>query len=391
MRILHTADWHVGKTLRGRSRLAEVEAVLAELVAIATEQACRLVLVTGDLFDAASPPPDAERVVYQGLLRLAGEGRTVVVVAGNHDSAARLAAIGPLAAASGIVVSATVAAPADGGVAEVEIDGETARIALLPWLSQRYVVNAQQLLSTTAPEQQQSYDARIRQIVAVLTAGFGAGTINLLAGHLHTTGGLLGGGERQAHTILDYAVSPLAFPASCSYVALGHLHRSQRVDGPCPIWYSGSPLQLDFGEQRDRKVALVVDVSPGRAAKVTPVRLGAGRTLRTVRGTLADLAAMDATADEWVQVIVEEPPRAGLADDVRQLFPDAVEVRLAPVETAADSADMPSRLGRSPLEQWSDYLASRKMADPRLEALFAELLEEAQQEEAQQEESLGAP
>ncbi len=378
MRILHTADWHVGKTLRGRSRLDEAAAVLTELVTIADEQACELVLVAGDLFDTASPPPEAERLVYDALLRLAGNDRQVVVIAGNHDSAARLRAVGPFAALARIHVAGSVVAPSEGGVIDLRVGAETARVALLPWLSQRYVVTAEQLLNTEATAQQQSYDARLRQIIGVLCAGFASDTVNLVVGHLHSAGGTLGGGERQAHTVLDYAVSPLAFPAGASYVALGHLHRSQRVDGPCPIWYSGSPLQLDFGEQRDRKVALVVDVAPGTAAKVTPARLTSGRTLRTLTGTLADLAAVDAEATDWLRVVVEEPARAGLADEVRELFPDVVEIRVASPDTPGQAGfDGPTRMGRSPGELWADYLASRKVDDPRLVSLFADLLEEA--------------
>ena len=134
---------------------------------------------------------------------------------------------------------------------------------------------------------------------------------------------------------------------------------------------------MDFGEQRDRKVALVVDVAPASAAKVTPVRLTSGRTLRTLTGTLADLAAVDAEATDWLRVVVEEPARAGLADEVRELFPDVVEIRVASPETPATAFDGPTRLGRSPSELWADYLHSRKVEDPRLVALFAELLEEA--------------
>ena len=107
MRILHTSDWHVGKALRGRSRTAEHEAVLAELATVAERDQAQLVLVAGDLFDTATPSPEAERIVYDGLLALAGGGaRPVVVIAGNHDNPHRLAAVAPVFAPHGVRVVA---------------------------------------------------------------------------------------------------------------------------------------------------------------------------------------------------------------------------------------------------------------------------------------------
>ena len=91
VRVLHTSDWHVGKAIRGRSRAAEHQAVLAEIAGVAEREDVDLVIVAGDLFDTAAPTPEAERIVYRALLDLAAGGRPVVVVAGNHDSAARLA------------------------------------------------------------------------------------------------------------------------------------------------------------------------------------------------------------------------------------------------------------------------------------------------------------
>ena len=122
---------------------------------------------------------------------------------------------------------------------------------------------------------------------------FRADTVNLLVGHVHALGGVLGGGERSAHTVLDYAVPATVFP-SAGYVALGHLHRAQRP-GPGAAWYSGLAPQLDFGEAADSKGVLVVELAAGAPPTVEEVPLRAGRRLRTLTGTLAELAAQ---ADE---------------------------------------------------------------------------------------------
>ncbi len=104
--------------------------------------------------------------------------------------------------------------------------------------------------------------------------------------HATLLGGRRGGGERDVQTTLDYELSASMFPATAHYVALGHLHRQQEIPGPCPIFYSGSPLAIDFGEEANDSVALVVTAAPGIRADTRPVPVTGGRRLRTLRGTL---------------------------------------------------------------------------------------------------------
>jgi exonuclease SbcD len=400
MRLLHTSDWHVGKAIRGRSRAAEHQAVLAEIARVAEREAVDLVIVAGDLFDTATPTPEAERIVYRALLDLAAGGRPVVVVAGNHDSAQRLGAVAPLSQASGITVASAILPPDDGGVLEVEVGGEVAQVALLPFPSQRYVVNADLLLSGDAADAHAAYADRVVRIVRSLTGGFRSDTVNVVAAHLMVMGGALGGGERGAHTVFDYWVPATAFPGATQYVALGHLHRAQQLAGPAPLHYCGSPLQLDFGETANEPVVNVVDARPGQPARVRAVPLTAGRRLRTIRGTLVDVlaaaAGVDGGADDGGQghppgqgdhlrVVLAEPARAGLADEVRERLPDAVEVVLAPRDgeggRGARVAD-PDRLRRTPHDLFAEYLAEHEVGDDRLVVLFDELVDEVVSEPA---------
>ncbi|HYN67304.1 MAG TPA: exonuclease subunit SbcD, partial [Ornithinibacter sp.] len=271
MRLLHTADWHVGKTIRGRSRFLEHEAVLSDLVRMADDEEVDLVLVVGDLFDTAAPPPEAERIVYRTLLELGRGGRPVIVVSGNHDNPRRLAAVAPLFEQSNVHVQTAVVPPADGGVLALEAGGVPVRLALLPFVSQRHVIGVDELLGAAADQHAQQYADRLGRIVAALATGFEAHTVNIVVAHAMVFGGVMGGGERSAHTVFEYAVPATAFPASAHYVALGHLHRGQKIGGPCPIWYPGSPLALDFGEQHDTKGALLVEALPRTPARVDPV------------------------------------------------------------------------------------------------------------------------
>ena len=382
LRLLHTADWHVGRTLRGRSRVEEHEATLDALVAVASDQGVDLVVVAGDLFDSAAPSPDAERLVYASLLRLAEGGRQVVVIAGNHDHPRRLSAVEPLLELARVHLRPFVVAPADGGVLSFNIADTPCQIALLPWLSQRHAVSADDLLQRDADQHNQSYLDRVRRIAQVLCGGFGQDSVNLVVGHLTAVGGLLGGGERSAHTVFDYAVPASIFPPTASYVALGHLHRNQRLDGPAPTWYSGSPLQLDFGEGDNVSSVQVVEVAPGRPARIETIELRAARQLRTLIGSLEVIEQLAASVgDAHLRLVVREANRAGLAEDVRGRFPNAVDVRIELVDERDRSLggrddDGPKRLGRLPQELFAEFLVAQSIEDERVTTLFTRLLEQ---------------
>jgi exonuclease SbcD len=373
VRVVHTSDWHVGKLLRGASRIEEHRAVLGEIAEIADRERADLVLVVGDLYETAAPPPEATAVVYDALLSLRETGAQVVVVGGNHDQQSQLEAVAPVFGRLGITVLGLPAGP-ERAVADIA----GARVVMMPWVSQRWAIKSEQLMGATAAATAQFYAARVARLLAWLSEGFTADTVNIVAAHCMVQGGTLGGGERDAQLIDEFAVPTAAFPAAANYVALGHLHRAQQMPGAAPIWYSGSPIQVDFGEERDTKQVLVVDIPDRGAAKVNPVALTRGAVLRTLRGTLPELEAAAATADDaYLRVFVREQPRAGLADDVRALLPNAVDVRIAP-----DVADEPVRAARrstrttAPRDLFQDYLAETGHAtDDRLVAMFDELLD----------------
>jgi exonuclease SbcD len=161
-------------------------------------------------------------------------------------------------------------------------------------------------------------------------------------------------------------------------VALGHLHRAQRIPGSGRLHYCGSPLQLDFGETAQSKQVNLVALEPGVPALVEAVRLTSGRPLRTVVGDEDELAALATLADDddWLRVIVRDEPRPGLAAAVQEWFgPRAVDVRVE--STLEPSArPRPDHRTRSPQELFEDFLASRGERDERVRVLFDDLLEE---------------
>jgi len=382
MRLLHTADWHVGKTLKGHSRLDEQRDVLREIVAIARAERVDAVLVAGDLYDSAAPSAAAQRLVVQALLALASTGAQVVAIAGNHDHAATLDAYRPLADAAGITLIGAFRPAEQGGLVSfaARSTGEPVRLAALPFLSQRYVVRAAELMAGGPAENAGKYDQLMRDVLANLTEGFADDAVNLVMAHLTVTGGAFGGGERAAQSIFEYHVPATAFPADAHYVALGHLHRRQCLPAPCPVHYCGAPLAVDFGEQDNTGVVCLVEASPGTPAKVTDIPITSGRRLRTVRGSVTELAELaSSTGEDHLRVWVREPARAGLRDEVLALLPNALEVRIDPefaVPVAGSRSSPGVGVPRTPSELFGEYCAERGVADARVEALFARLHDE---------------
>lgn len=377
VRVLHTSDWHIGKTIRGLSRAEEHREVLAEVAEIARNQNVDLVLVAGDLFETAAPTAESESIAWQALLELAESAGQVVVIAGNHDNPRRLEALRDLARLGNIHIVAEPRRPDDGGVISLTIDGQRVNIAALPFVSKRGIIRADELMHDEAYEHAGAYAERIQSILAALDAACDDDAIRIVMSHGFVLGGGTGGGERPAHLTDDYAIPAQVFPPGANYVALGHLHKAQKVPGPTAIHYSGSLLQLDFGDSDAKKSVSIVELDAGVPAAITEVPLTAGRRLRTIVGTLDELRKRD-IGDEWLRVRVREAKRANLADDVRSLFGeqciDVFVETITPEEITERTRELIAV--RTPNELFRDYLTSLGVNDPAVEAMFDDLYEE---------------
>lgn len=381
MRILHTGDWHVGKTLARHSRTEEAREALETVVSVAVEHEADAVLVCGDVFEHLSPSPDAEQVVYDALLRFEEHKIPIVLLPGNHDHPQRWHAIGPLLARFAVHVVPEVRRPDRGGIVEIPArDGSTsAQIAVLPWVTERRLVGAAELMGL-AEQPFQTYATEVARLLEALCADFDPKKCNVLAAHLYISGAKPAGSERQL-TIGDlFAVAPQAIPATAQYVALGHVHRPQRVPGVAvPARYAGSLLQLDFGEASQEKSLVLVDLVPGKPAKVDEIPISAGRRLLDVRGTLDELEQYRETVDDaFLRVfLVCDRPQPGLGDQVREILPNTLEVRLEYERQEADGRKIDVRQ-LTPRELFVRYYRDRHAAeaDSELLDLFDRLLDE---------------
>ncbi len=384
MRILHTSDWHVGKVLKGRDRHDEHVAVLGSIVRAARDEDADVVLVAGDLFETAAPTPKAQGLVMRTLMALREDGRLVVAIAGNHDNQGLIDAVyRPVLAELGLHVLGTPKRPDSGGTLRLRTPpargGEDICVAALPFLSHRYAVRAAEVLLHESAEHTLDYGRRMGQLVTLLTSGFTSDAVNVVMAHVTLLGGRRGGGERGAQSTLDYELPASMFPATAHYAALGHLHRHQEIAAACPACYSGSPLAIDFGEEANESVALIVTAAPGIRADVRPVPVAGGRPLRTLRGTLDEvIAAGEQAGDAYLRVVLAESGRAGLGDLVRDKLPNALEVQLDDEHRprpGTGGGAKPSRAGRSPHQLFGDYLTEQNIDDPRISRMFAELLD----------------
>lgn len=381
MKILHTADWHVGKVLKNQPRIDEQKVVLRDLVRIADEEDVDVVVVAGDLFETAAPTPQAQGLVMQTLMALRTGNRQVVVLAGNHDNSRLVHDVyRPVLGELGLHVVGTPQRPDRGGTLTLDTKaGERAVVAALPFLSHRIAVRAAEVLLHAPSQHNQDYAIRMRSIIELLCAGFTADTVNLVTTHATLLGGRRGGGERDVQTLLGYEIPADTFPVATHYVALGHLHRHQEIGGPCPIAYSGSPIALDFGEEDNQSVALVVNATPDSRATIRPVSLTGGRRLATLRGTLDEVvAAGEEVGDAFLRVILQQKASAGLADMVREKLPNTLDVQIdEKFRARAEGGAVKSRIGRTPTDLFADFLSEKEIEDPRVQAMFAELLEES--------------
>jgi exonuclease SbcD len=353
MRLLHVSDWHIGRQTYRCSRAADHEAVLEEMVDLARDVQPHLVLHTGDVFDGLRPGYAEMTFAVEALEELAAIA-PVVVLAGNHDSPALFRLFDRLQGPEPrIRFVDRVRPPGEGGVLDLSgADGEVARIALLPFVhANRMVDRFEDATTWTA-----TYSERLQRIEDALERGLAAGYdpsrhVLLFAAHLYVSGARFSGSERPLHVSEAYATRLERLP-NVSYAAFGHIHLPQ----PLPRRgvtgrYAGSPIPLDFGEEREQKEVVLVEAEPGRPAVVMPVGLSGGRPLRTLVGTLEEIAAAAPTVGDAlcrVTVCTEEPvpdvahlvgellPRATLAE----VSEDCTATRLEIVEAGAlEAAD----------------------------------------------------
>jgi exonuclease SbcD len=396
MRLLHTSDWHLGRSFHGASLLDEQAEALDRIVDLAVDNAVDLVVIAGDLYDRAIPPAEAVQLFTATLARLRRADIAVVAIAGNHDSHVRVSVYDPLLSALGVTIRGDVGRLQEPVLVQPRDGGQVVAVYPLPYLepSLHGPLLQQELGAEGGAEGAAggriSHEGITRMALEVIRRDLAtrAGSRSVLVAHAFVAGGQSSDSERELSVGQVDRVSVEAF-AGFDYVALGHLHGSQQLDGP-RLAYSGTPLPYSFSEERQRKSVRLVELAADGRPSVELLPLGVGRPLQTLEGPLEALCrdpAYEGARQARVRAILtdETLPLQAMAR-LRERFPHAVELRHQPPEVQRSSASQRSqtiRQARSSLELATSFFVDQQGRDatPGEEALLREALEQARRSE----------
>ena len=407
MKILHTADWHLGKRLNEFSRIEEQREVLDEICQLAEEHEVDAVLIAGDLYDTFNPPNEAIELFYKTLHRLTAGGRRAVIgIAGNHDSPDRIDAPDPLARSCGIILagrpkttvkeckleSGLKVLKSEPGLVELCLPGNSypLRLLLTPYASE---ATMRQHLGEEDKEEElrQSLQKHWQELADAHCDNKG---VNMLMAHLYVMekGGPApeedSEGERPIlHMGGAQAIYTENFPPQLQYVALGHLHRYQVVSKqPCPVIYSSSPLAYSFSEAHQPKFVMLLDAAPGKPVECTPLRLQKGRTLarKEFNSTEEALQWLQANPNTFVELTlvsdtyIDAPTKKALLrthDGIVSIIP---KITGASELEGQDLKEKKINLQQSREALFRDYFQQRKGQEPNddLMQLFREIVQE---------------
>ncbi len=366
MRLLHTSDWHLGRSFHGASLLEEQEAAIARIAELASEHAVDAVLIAGDLYDRAIPPAEAVDLFNRALAKLSAGGTAVVAIAGNHDSHVRVSVYDPLLSAFGVTVRGDVGRAHEPVLVTPRNGGPPVAIYPLPYLEPAVVGPA------LAGEPVRLRHEEVTRLALERIHADRRGRPpqrSVLVAHTFVAGGESSESERELTIGNVDRVSVAAF-AGFDYVALGHLHASQQLDGP-RVAYSGTPLPYSFSEEHHVKSVRIVELAADGTPTVQVVPLGVGRPLCTLRGPIDKLCsdpAHDAASGARVRAILTDDslPLQAMAR-LRARFPHIAELRHEPPELArAGGAERHRqvRQARSPLQLATAFFSDQQGRPP---------------------------
>lgn len=320
MKILHTADWHLGQRFFDRDRLQEHERFLNFLLDTVEQEAIDLLIVAGDVFDTANPPRPAETLYYnflRGLVNL--KHCQAIIVGGNHDSAPHLNATADYLKADGIHVVGALPE----NLEEAFFEFEDCCIAAVPYLRDRDVRKA------VVGESIDDLEARTKAGVLNCYAEMGSladkrksGRPVIATGHLTAVGGSLSpDSERTIHIGNLGSISATQFPDTFAYVALGHLHLPQAVGDNDSIRYSGSPIPLSFGEAKTQKQVRVIEITDGKLTH-EKLEVPVFRRLLRLQGKadallaeISELGVAEGELEPWLELTLKDDELLGSANE----------------------------------------------------------------------------
>ncbi len=292
MRILHTADWHIGKVLHKHSLVEEQSLFLNWLLQIIKSESIDLLMISGDIFDLANPSVKDRGVYYQFLKKLIGADIKIIITGGNHDSVGVLN--GPREILDMLNVSVVGGATTDIEEELIEIKNKNGEIELVvaavPFLRDRDLRSLSSDKKFEKREDAISAGIRIHYAkLAELCMDKYPDLPIIAMGHLYARGVQISDSEREIHVGNAAAVTSDVFPEVFDYVALGHIHKPQIINKNKMIRYSGSPVALSFSEKEDNKLVLIIDCNDGKLSEPEVHYVPRERELKKFSGTLKEV------------------------------------------------------------------------------------------------------
>ncbi|WP_130494391.1 exonuclease SbcCD subunit D [Motilibacter rhizosphaerae] len=380
MRLLHTSDWHLGRSFHREGMLGPQAAFVDFLVEVVRAERVDVVLVAGDVYDRALPPVDAVRLFDEALARLTAAGAEVVLLSGNHDSASRLGFGSRLLERAGAHLRTDPAAAGR----PVLLHDEHGDVAVypLPYLEPDAVAG---VLGCDG----RGHEAVLTTALGLVRADLATrpGTRSVVAAHAFVTGGATSESERDI-SVGGVGSVPVGLFAGVDYAALGHLHGPQQLAPH--VRYSGSPLAYSFSEATHAKSVTLVELDAGGLAGTTVLPCPVPRPLARLRGRLADLLAdpsLERHESSWLQVVLTDPvrPREPM-EALRARFPHVLVLGLEPEgDRSAAGASYAERVrGRSDLELATGFVEHVRGSAPDAAetGLLRDALEAARRDEA---------
>jgi len=375
VRLLHTSDWHLGRSFGQVSLAADQAAFVEWLLDVVRAERIDLVVIAGDLYDRAIPPVESVALLRHALTSLAAHGTKVVAIAGNHDSPDRVAAADGLTDAAGVIVRGGYGNA--GTTATLRFDDGPLDVVAVPYLDPLLAPDPDR------GDRRPTHQSVLRDALARHRRG---APRSLAVAHAFVAGGTESDSERALTVGSSPRVATTTFEGF-SYVALGHLHQPQVVGHPARR-YSGSPLPYSFSERHAKQV-VIAELDPGGACATSELPVPVGRPVATLTGTIDELLVdrRHATHEQhFVRAVLTDPTHVLDAKArLLQRFAFVTEIVLQPT-AASDAATAPaasrSQLGAldAATEFWSDVTGRRPSLDER--QLLGELLEQARAVEA---------
>ncbi|MBD2453401.1 exonuclease SbcCD subunit D [Nostoc sp. FACHB-87] len=386
MRLIHTSDWHLGRHLKGKDRTPEIEFALQQLLRQAKELEVDAVLIAGDIFETSNPPAEAERVAYQFFEGLRTAKIPAIAIAGNHDSASRFDGIANLVSLAGVHILGKPRNVKQGGLISLETPNGRLRVAAMPFASERRLLTVENLWTMNELEQIGNYKERLSKCLNNLAGGFQDDSVNIFMAHLTIDGARLANSEARHHTKETYALAGQSLPAEAQYIALGHIHKPQQIPVAAPTYYSGSLIQVDFGEVGEDKGFYLIDVEPGSPAKPQFISIPCQKPLQIVECELSDYEEkLEPLRDYsgYLKVIIKlQTPQMGLADKIRKICGDKVlQIEPSYPEVKPNQEKSVSREDFDPVEEFKRYFQDVLKTTPnsavvaKFEQLYKEIKE----------------